>query len=134
MVEPTIVEAIRGKYERLSPIMDERMRRHWAACEALALPRGGIAAVARATGLSRTTIWAGIRELQLRDNLVLEDEEPAECSERVRRPGGGRKPLAESDPGLLAALEALVEPTTRGDPQTPLPWGPARARTTWPRN
>jgi hypothetical protein len=122
MVDSAIIDAIRKKYERLSPIMDERMRRYWAACEALALPRGGIAAVTQATGLSRTTLWAGIRELQERDNLVLEDEEFAGCSERIRRPGGGRQPLAQSDPGLLTALEALVEPTTRGNPQTPLLW------------
>jgi hypothetical protein len=123
MVDPDIVAVIRRKYERLTPIMDERMRRHWAACEALALPRGGIATVTQATGLSRTTLWAGIREIEERDNLVLEDEELAtDCCEGIRRPGGGRKPLTETDPGLLAALEALVEPTTRGDPQTPLLW------------
>src|SRR5437588_10433844 len=99
MIDPSVIEAIRKKYDRLSPIMDERMRRQWAACEALALPRGGIAAVAEATGLSRTTIWAAVREIRERDNLVLEDEGPlAEYPERTRRPGGGRPSLAESDP------------------------------------
>jgi hypothetical protein len=123
MIDAAVLEAVRLKYERLSPIMDERLRRYWAACEALALPRGGVAAVAQATGLSRTTIWAGVRELHERDNLVLEDEGAlAEYPERIRRPGGGRRPLAEKDPALLAALEALVEPTTRGDPQAPLRW------------
>jgi len=123
MVESTIIEAVRLKYERLSPIMDERMRRQWAAAEALALPRGGIVAVAQATGLSRTTIWTGVREIQERDNLVLEDEGSlAEGAERIRRPGGGRHRLTDNDPTLLAALDALVEPTTRGDPQSPLRW------------
>jgi len=72
--------------------------------------------VAQATGLSRTTITAGLRE------LVLPSGQRAAEALRVRRPGGGRKPLAETDPGLLAALEALIEPTTRGDPESPLRW------------
>src|SRR5271163_1526306 len=102
MVDSTIIEALRMKYERLYPVMDERMRRQWAACEALALPRGGIAAVAQATGLSRTTIWAGVHEIHERDNLVLEDEDLLTEPERIRRPGGGRRPLIEKDPMLLA--------------------------------
>src|SRR5512135_2119881 len=96
--------------------MDERRRRQWAAAEARELGWGGISLVARATGLSRPTITAGLREL----------EQPAPqraaAATRVRRPGGGRKPLVETDPGLLTALEALVEPVTRGDPESPLRW------------
>ena len=96
--------------------MDERGRRQWAAAEAGELGWGGVSAVARATGLSRTTITAGLRELDLPAA-----KRAAEAT-RVRRPGGGRKPLTETDPGLLAALEALIEPTTRGDPESPLRW------------
>ena len=64
MIQPTVIEAVHTKYERLRPLMNERMRRQYVACEALALARGGVAAVAKATGLSRTTIWAGMRALQ----------------------------------------------------------------------
>ena len=96
--------------------MDERSRRQWAAAEGRELGWGGVTAVARATGLSRTTISAGLRELKL----------PAKHRSvegtRVRRPGGGRKTLTETDPGLLAALEALIEPATRGDPESALRW------------
>ena len=99
------------------------MRRRWAACEALALPHGGISAVAQATGLCRATIRTGIRELQEHDHLVLEDEESAsETLDYIRRPGGGRYALVTQDPTLLKALEALVDPLTRGDPQSPLRW------------
>ncbi len=96
--------------------MDERSRRQWAAAEARELGWGGVTAVARATGLSRTTITAGFRELELPAG------QRAVEGMRVRRPGGGRKALAETDSGLLAALEALIEPTTRGDPESPLRW------------
>ena len=77
------VEVIRHKYELLSPLMNERMRRQWAACEAMSFPRGGFALVAEATGLSRTTLWAGKRELQPRGHLPPEDRPP----ERIRRIG-----------------------------------------------
>jgi len=96
--------------------MDERGRRQWAAVEARELGWGGITAVAHATGLSPTTITAGLRELDL------PARQRAAESVRVRRPGGGRKPLTETDPGLMAALEVLIEPATRGDPESPLRW------------
>lgn len=96
--------------------MDERMRRQWAAAEARELGWGGVSAVAEATGLSRTTITAGLAELDLPEGVRREE------ASRVRRPGAGRKPLTESDPGLAAALESLVEPTARGDPMSPLRW------------
>lgn len=96
--------------------MDERLRRQWAAAEARELGRGGVTAVARATGLSRTTITAGCRE------LALPAKQREQDAMRVRRPGGGRRRLAETDPDLLAALETLVEPVTRGDPESPLRW------------
>jgi hypothetical protein len=111
------VEArIRRKYRSLVVEMDERRRRQWAAAEARDAGRGGISMVARATGLSRPTIMAGLRE------LGLPPKQRALYEARVRRPGGGRRPLTETDPGLLTALEALIEPVTRGDPQSPLRW------------
>jgi hypothetical protein len=96
--------------------MDERMRRQWAAAEARDLGRGGVTAVAAATGLSRPTIYSGLRELDLPAS------ERVEAETRVRRPGGGRRPLAQTDPGLLFALDAMVDPETRGDPESPLRW------------
>ncbi len=123
MVAAAVEDGIRQKFGRLRPSMNERVRRHWAAAEAMALGRGGVAAVARATGLSRNTVVTGIGELEGRGGGGgggnAGDPLPAS---RVRRPGGGAKPLAETDPGLPAALEALVAPATRGDPQSPLRW------------
>src|SRR5271169_1044991 len=113
-----LTEAVRKKYDLLQPIMNERMRRQWAASEALSLPRGGITLVSQATALSRNTIEAGICELRTQIDLPLEEVHP----ERVRRPGGGRHPLIINDPTLIKDLEALVEPATRGDPQSPLRW------------
>jgi DDE family transposase len=111
-------EILRSKYERLRPFMDERLRRLWAASEAQALGRGGISRVAAATGISRRTLAAGLRELQ-----TGEPGSPAPLPRgRIRRTGGGRKPLTEIDPTLVQDLEALVEPTSRGDPQSPLRW------------
>jgi Rhodopirellula transposase DDE domain len=118
MIQPTVIEAIHTTYQRLCPLMHERMRRQWAACEALALARGGVAAGAKATGLSRTTIWAGMRALQ---HWQSGTGEPLPAARR-RAPGGGRLALVDAEPTLLQDLEALVEPTTRGDPQSPLRW------------
>jgi len=116
MQDAQAIERIRTKYRSLEPEMDERLRRQWAAAEARDVGWGGISAVAQATGLSRTTITDGLRE------LALPQRERVIEARRVRRPGGGRKPATETDPGLLAALEALIEPTTRGDPESPLRW------------
>ncbi len=99
-------------YKTVEPFLDERQRRLVAAAASQA-EDGGIRAVARATGLSRQTIKKGRREL--------DDPDAAELG-RVRRPGAGRKPLVEADPSLLADLEALVEPSSRGDPESPLRW------------
>src|SRR5262249_35176891 len=118
MSNPAILESVQTKYRRLYPLMNERMRRQWAACEALALERGGVAAVARATGLASTTIWAGMRALQPPAGLGVENL-PAE---RSRAPGGGRHTVVANEPTLIKDLEALVEPTTRGDPLSPLLW------------
>jgi transposase len=107
-------EALTMKYQHLNPVMDERVRRLWAGAEALAYGAGGLSAVAAATGLSRTTIREGIRELQAGVSQ--------ETVVHVRRPGGGRKSLEHQDPELKEALERLVEPVTRGDPESPLRW------------
>jgi len=123
MVDSAALDVVRTKYELLHPLMDERMRRQWAASEASILKRGGVTIVAKATGLSRTTIGEGMRELRERANLGIEDESCVwELPTRVRRPGGGRHTLKADDPTLLRHLEALIEPTTRGDPQSPLRW------------
>ena len=111
-------QAIQAKFATLAPLLDERARRLWAAVEARAIGRGGIIRVAEATGLSRGTIRAGLREL---DSPAPPDEEGF-SSGRLRRPGGGRKPLVDQDPDLLRDLEALVDPVTRGDPMSPLRW------------
>jgi len=117
MHDAETLEGIRRKYMALSPVMDERTRRQWAASEASALGWGGVTAVAEATGLAWNTIKAGMRELEYRaahpDELV---------DDRIRRPGAGRKRLTETDPQLLAALEELVDPATRGHPESPLRW------------
>jgi len=110
------IESIRRRFQSLRPEMDERTRRHWAAVEARELGWGGVTAVAAATGLSRTTITSGLRELKEREAGA------STSSRRIRRPGGGRKRRTETDPDLRAALERLVEPTTRGDPESPLRW------------
>lgn len=111
-----IEEIIKQKYEALKPFMDERVRRLWAVTEAKALGYGGIAIVVRATGMSRNTIVAGREELEGQASSA---EPPAPW---VRRPGGGRKRLSEKDPTLLWELESLVEPHTRGEPDSPLCW------------
>src|SRR5258708_27752042 len=113
------IDAIRKKYERLAPVMDERMTRLWAATEAESLGRGGSAAVTEATGILGKRIRAGLRDLrELRQHPP--NESPQD--QRVRRPGGGRKKLTEKDPTLLRDLESLVEPLTRGDPMSALRW------------
>jgi transposase len=105
--------AIKQRYERVAPTLNERTRRLVAASEAMTIGRGGISAVSRATGLSRQIISQGIKELQ--------DEERTREG-RIRRKGGGRKKLVEKDPHLCKDLESLVEPVTRGDPESPLRW------------
>lgn len=110
------VTRIRRKYILLSPEMNERSRRQWAAAEARELGYGGLSLVSRATGLSRPTISAGLHELDLpKRQRELE-------ATRVRRPGGGRRRITENDPALMKALESLIEPLTRGDPESPLRW------------
>lgn len=110
---------IAEKYLALAERLDEATLRLWAAVEARALGRGGVSAVASAVGLSRTTIYAGLRELA---NAAPRSESLSGGTRRVRAKGGGRKKLTFKDPALLSDLDALVEPTTRGDPQSSLRW------------
>jgi hypothetical protein len=117
MQNPTS-EAIAAKFLILRPLLDERARRVWAAVEARAMGRGGMSRVAEATGLSRVTIRAGLQELARADTASGPQAPPA----RLRRRGGGRKPLSLHDPHLLHALETLVNPVTRGDPMSLLRW------------
>jgi hypothetical protein len=110
-------EEIRAKFESLRLVLNERQRRLWAASEAKAIGHGGISIVARATGLSRTTIRSGRNELE-----EIVEQGGVEFPDRVRRPGAGRRPLEEEDPELLIALDILVEPLARGEPNSPLRW------------
>ena len=114
-----MVDTLRFKFVGLRPVLDERARRLWAATEARAIGRGGIARVAEATGMSRGTVRAGLKELA--SGVVAEASGEAP-SGRLRRPGGGRKRVTELDPDLVVALERQLEPVTRGDPESPLRW------------
>jgi hypothetical protein len=118
MADSQQIATVRQKYESLCPLLHERARRRWAACEAVALGRGGISLVASATGLSRPMIRRGIRELEDTVPSQSEEKEPA----GIRRAGGGRHRLSVSDPTLVHDLENLVDPVTRGDPMSPLRW------------
>lgn len=116
-MDAAVAERVRRKFAALEPVLDERARRQWAAAEALELGWGGISAVAEATGMSRVTISNGIGEVKARQGSAGE-----QATTRIRRSGGGRKPLTETDPELMQALESLVDPVTRGDPMSPLRW------------
>jgi hypothetical protein len=105
--------AIRDRFNAVSPHLDERGRRSFAAAEAKSAGYGGIAAVSRATGIAPSTIGRGLDELA--------DAAPLPAS-RVRRPGGGRKTLVATSPTLLDDLLGLVSPSERGDPMSPLRW------------
>ena len=111
------MKVLREKYAALKGCLDEARLRLWAAVEARSLPRGGVAQVAKVTQLSRRTIHRGLVELKQKASKRV-----ALAPERVRTPGAGRKKLTERDPNLVADLEALVEPTTRGHPQSALRW------------
>ena len=111
------IEQIESKYRSLVSVLDERARRHWAATEARAYGWGGVSAVSDATGMSPNTIRKGLSELAAR-----QADPAAEVTSRLRKAGGGRKRLTETDPELREALDRLVAPLTRGDPQSPLRW------------
>ena len=107
------IDDIRDRYKRTQAFLDERGRRLFAANEALAHGRGGVMAASVATGVARSTISRGIRELQAGQNPI---------GSRVRRDGGGRKSAVVHQPGLPGALEALIDDAIRGDPCSPLRW------------
>jgi len=109
----TDLTGIKKRFSVLSRLLDERSRRLVAGAESLALPRGGISAVSRATGISRPVIRQGMAELKNPKTALVG---------RVRRPGGGRKRIAVRDAAIIQDLEKLVEPVTRGDPESPLRW------------
>ena len=117
MADAIVVEWISEKYEALRGTLNERARRLWAATEARSLGRGGIAAVIEATGMSSRTVHKGLKELEAGKSGG-EMLAPG----RVRRPGGGRKRARDKQPGLVNALEHLVDPTARGDPESALRW------------
>jgi hypothetical protein len=114
-VEHELVGMVEEKYGIVGEVLDERGRRLWAAAEAKYLPHGGVSIVAKATGMSRTTIHAGMRELEAEERRSLP-------LGRSRKPGGGRKAVTHHAPDIMEALDKLVEPTTRGDPESPLRW------------
>lgn len=113
MPDAQVVEWIRDKFHAIASDLDERGRRRWAAAEARSLGWGGITAVSEATGISHVTIRKGIHEL---------DDPNALTPDRQRKPGGGRRSREEEQPDLIEALDALVEPVSRGDPMSPLRW------------
>lgn len=117
MISAEQVDLIQAKYEALKAELDERNRRLWSAVEANSLGYGGIVAVAQATGLSESTIRLGQQELKGHLGSVGTLQE-----RRIRRQGGGRKSLLQEDSEILEALEKLVEPSSRGDPMSPLCW------------
>ena len=117
-------EQSREQYRLIGSSLDERGRREGAASEAMALGHGGIALLHRGTGIVPSPIGKGVKELRRRRD----GEEPAEGKRRVRHPGGGRRRKIEEDPALLGALESLVEPSTRGDPESALRWTCKRLR------
>ena len=113
---------IRRRWNVMREALDERQRRLWVAVEARVLGRGGISAVAAATGVSRSTIRVGLAEIEAMQVAGRSDVEPARSGTRVRRAGAGRKRIELQDDTLLADLLSLVDPLTRGDPQSPLRW------------
>lgn len=110
--------AIKNKFRRLARVLDERSRRMWAAAEADAIGWGGVSLVSRATGLSRTTIGTGLRELTGKGAPARRGSK----ADRLRAAGAGRKRVEITTPGVVDALDRLVDPATRGDPQSPLRW------------
>src|SRR5450755_465434 len=120
------LQAIEAKYQALSRRLDEATLRLWVATEARSLGRGGVSLVAKAAGVSRTTIYAGLAELEAASKASRKrgaaSAAASEPARRVRAAGGGRKKLIDLNPGLLESLDALVEPTSRGDPMSPLRW------------
>ncbi|EQD74895.1 Rhodopirellula transposase family protein [mine drainage metagenome] len=116
VIEDDDIKQIRTRFEKLAWALDERLRRLFAAAEAAVLGHGGVTRVAQATGVSRRAIYAGL------EDLAAQKLPPDHQGKRIRKAGGGRKSIIKTDSGVMAALEKLVEPTTRGDPESPLRW------------
>lgn len=114
MIRQSERDRISQKYEILKQVLNERQLRTWAAAEAMSLGHGGIAAVVSATGMGKRTVWTGTQEVK--------EGTYADAPERVRRPGAGRPRKEDEDSELLVELDLLIEPTTRGDPESPLRW------------
>src|SRR5258708_266123 len=121
--------AIRKRYSALRPVLNERMRRLVAAAEANAAGFGGISVVARSTGLSPRAIRAGQVELDELGRQEASGEESGVAAQRIRKPGGGRKKTVDKDPRVVPDLQKLIEPVTRGDPESPLRWTCKSVRT-----
>lgn len=116
MISAGKIDSIKEKYAALKPELDERGRRLWSATEAMFLGHGGVRAVSKATGIAESTIRIGRKQLKRQPRETIPE------TRRIRKKGGGRKLLKEKDVDLLKALDALVEPTSRGDPMSPLRW------------
>lgn len=110
---------IRTRFETLTPLLDERLRRLVAAAEAKAIGHGGATLVSNVTGVSRRAIWTANKELQ---SHKVAGNGIAKIEDRIRKPGGGRKKTVDKDPALKKNLDSLVNPFTRGDPESPLRW------------
>ncbi|MGH8865458.1 MAG: ISAzo13 family transposase [Burkholderiales bacterium] len=119
-------EVVAAKYRALAGRLDEATLRLWAAAEARGLGRGGVSTVAKAAGVSRTTVYAGLAEIEASSKARLGRGKSSSAApvpaKRIRAPGGGRKRLLDLDESLLADLDALVEPSSRGDPMSALRW------------
>jgi hypothetical protein len=113
---------IRRKFQRISKNIDEKARRLWCATEALAIGKGGVAIVHAATGVSRPTIYKGIKELESKRGRKGKKRRRKKTDGRIRKKGGGTKTTDAEFPEILRVLEALIEPETKGDPQSPLRW------------
>lgn len=117
MIPKETIDSINAKFSALKAELDERSRRQWAAAEAISLGHGGVTAVSRATGIAESTIRIGKREIKTR-----ESGRSKNGARRIRKEGGGRKALTDKDSNLLEMLDSLVEPSSRGDPMSPLRW------------
>ena len=113
MKNNSAVKDFREKFNFISSHLNERTRRIWAASEARTLGHGGVTILSTATGLSRSTIHLGLQDLHSKETIDVE---------KIRRTGGGRKKITETDKTILRDLESILEPATRGDPESVLRW------------
>ncbi len=118
MDKTNTIRIIQNKFQMLNFAIDERTRRLWGATEAVAIGWGGISIVSLATELAHTTLRRGVRKLE----GIASDDTEIDSPGKIRRSGAGRKKLVEADPEIYDALESLIDPVTRGDPESPLKW------------